>query len=363
MVSVPEPTVAKDSAATRAYRLQLTRIGKLKSQLAELDGWAQTHRIAVHQTVHPLQREHSQQLRAMVLLIDERLAGKSLSAPQRQAAAAVLCGMAATLAREGDAHMAELHDRHSPQTLASGDLERARIMRAEIEASLGAPLDGLPPDASPEQILAAGMARLQAQHEQRAEEKREKAERRQAKKAGKPGGAPSKTQAQLQDADSLLRTLFRQLASALHPDREPDPAERVRKTALMGQANAAYGRKDLVALMALQQEAALADPLHATQMADDKLASMVVLLKGQVAELERERAGRQDALMREFQVPDGLGVTPRTLQMVMLEQVVELEMALELMQHDLEQVRGDAGFKRWLRQQQAATRRLADDGY
>lgn len=226
MVPVPEQPANNTGAATRAYRLQLTRIGKLKSQLAELDAWAQTHRIAVHQTVHPLQRENRQQLRAMVLLIDDRLAGKSLTAPQRQAAAAVLCGMAATLAREGDAQMAELHDRHSPQTLASGDLEKARIMRAEIEASLGAPLDGLPPDASPEQILAAGMARLQEQHEQRTEEKREKAERRQAKKAGKPSGPPSKAQAQLQDADTLLRTLFRQLASALHPDRESDPDRR-----------------------------------------------------------------------------------------------------------------------------------------
>lgn len=360
-VPVPASAAPASSAAARAYRLQLTRITKLKSQLAELEEWAQSHRVALHETVHPLKQEHRQQLRAMVLLIDARLAGKTLTAPQRQAAAEILCGLAATLARQGDAEMAKLHDRHSPHTLAEDDQHHAQMLRAELEDALGESLDDLPPGATAEQVMAAGMARLHAQAADKEEIKRERAERRQAKKKAPP--APSAAKIQLQDADALLRTLFRQLASALHPDRERDPQERLRKTALMGQANAAYARKDLVALMALQAEAALADPLHAPQMAEDKLASMVVLLKGQVAELERERAGRQDALMREFQVPQGLGVTPRTLQMVILEQVDELEMALDVMQRDYEQAQGDAGFKRWLKLQQAAAQQLSRGGY
>ena len=361
VVPVPASAAPASSAAARAYRLQLTRITKLKNQLAELEEWAQSHRVALHETVHPLKQEHRQQLRAMVLLIDARLAGKSLTAPQRQAAAEILCGLAATLARQGDEQMAKLHDRHSPHTLAEDDQHHAQTLRAELEDALGESLDDLPPGATAEQIMAAGMARLHAQAAEKEQVKREKAERRQAKKKAPP--APSAAKIQVQDADALLRTLFRQLASALHPDRERDPQERLRKTALMGQANAAYARKDLVALMALQAEAALADPLHAPQMAEDKLASMVVLLKGQVADLERERAGRQDALMREFQVPQGLGVTPRTLQMVILEQVDELEMALDAMQRDYEQAQGDAGFKRWLKLQQAAAQQLSRGGY
>ena len=42
------------------------------------------------------------------------------------------------------------------------------------------------------------------------------------------------------DAKSAIRTVFRQLASALHPDREPDEQERLRKTGLMSEVNAAY---------------------------------------------------------------------------------------------------------------------------
>lgn len=346
------------SAASRAHQLQLTRITKLKQQIADLDTLAQAHRVAVHQRVHPLQAAHRQQLRDMVLLIDERLGGKSLASPQRQAALSILCSMAATLAREGDAEMAALHDRHSRSTLAAQARERSQAMRADIEAALGAQLDGLPPDASAEQILAAGMARLREQQEQADEDKRSRAERRQAKKKARPGQAPSAAQALQLNAANLLRGLFRQLASALHPDRETDPVARDRKTALMGEANAAYARKDLLALLQLQQHAALSDPLTTGALADEQIAAMTLLLKEQVADLERERAGRQDALAQEFQVPRGLGVTPRTLQMVLLEQEEELEMALDLMRADARLAQTEAGFKRWLRSQAAASQRL-----
>ncbi len=358
LISLPEQA-AVSSAAARAYKLQLTRITKLKSQLVDLDALALSHRLALHQTVHPLKQAHREQLRAMALLIDERLGGKSLTRPQRQVAIEILCGLAATLASEGDAEMAALHDRHSPSSLDEDKQAKMLAMRAELEQALGESLDDLPPDANADQILAAGMARLKAQQADEEEAKRAKAERRKTKK----NAAPSKAQAQLQDADTLLRTLFRQLASALHPDRERDPQERLRKTALMGQANAAYGRKDLLALMALQEETGLADPLHAPKMAEDKLASMVLLLKAQVAELERERAGRQDALAREFQIPWGMGVTPKNLQFALLEQVEELEMALHMMQQDFTLVQAEAGFKRWLKQQQAASRRFLEPDF
>jgi len=188
------------------------------------------------------------------------------------------------------------------------------------------------------------------------ERRREAAARRKAKK--KPGAAQTAAQAQMDDAETTLRKLFRQLASALHPDREPDAQARLAKTALMSEANAAYERKDLVALMQIQQRALLADPLAAAQMSDEKLAALTRLLKQQVADLERERAGRNDQLAAEFHIAEGFGVTPRTLHMVLNEQVVELEEALMLMDRDLQRVQDDAGLKRWLTEQRNQTRRL-----
>jgi hypothetical protein len=51
-----------------------------------------------------------------------------------------------------------------------------------------------------------------------------------------------------------VRDIYRKLASVLHPDRETDPTERERKTALIQRANQAYGRNDLLELLTLQIE-------------------------------------------------------------------------------------------------------------
>jgi hypothetical protein len=203
------------------------------------------------------------------------------------------------------------------------------------------------------------MARLREQRAQADEDKRARAERRRAKKQ-KPPKIPAGQQAgDLPEGSALLRSLFRRLASALHPDRESDPAARERKTALMSEANAAHARRDLLALLQLQQDAELDDPLDESLWGESQLAAMTALLKQRVADLERERAGRQDALAQEFQVPPGLGVTPGTLQSVLLEQVWELAQALELMRADARLAQTDAGFKRWLRAQAAVMQQLA----
>ena len=54
--------------------------------------------------------------------------------------------------------------------------------------------------------------------------------------------------------ERAVREIFRKLASALHPDRETDPGERARKTALMQRANVAYAANDLLGLLELQFE-------------------------------------------------------------------------------------------------------------
>lgn len=357
-VALTKQPVAKPVQApgNRAFQIQLTRVGKLKAQLSEMDQWAMAHRKALVEQVEPLKAAHRDLVRRTVLLIDERMSGKTLSAPLREVAAGVLCGMARGLAQQGDADMAKLHDRYATVDLAQLDARKASALRAQLEQALGCAIDGLPPDANADEVLAVGIARLRQQREAEREHKREAAERKKAKK--KPSAVQARNLSEQADASDLLRSLFRRLASALHPDRETDAQARARKTALMGEANAAYARKDLVALMQLQQTAELTLDAGGAAWASEQLAAMTVLLKQQVADLERERAARQEALTHEFDVPEGLGVTSRTLQMVLNRQVQSLEDTMALMARDLEHLASDAGFKRWVRQQQAEARLL-----
>jgi hypothetical protein len=217
---------------------------------------------------------------------------------------------------------------------------------------LGEPLADTDPDAPMEELLRAGMARWREAQDAAQARRRDKKSARKARQ--KPGAEQEQAQAQQADADTQLRTLFRQLASALHPDREPDAQERLRKTALMSEANAAYGRKDLVTLMQIQLRAELADPAAVSRLADDKLAALTLLLKQQVAELERERAARQQRLAAEFDLPPGAVSNPNTFKQSLLAQVDALEQAVAQLEHDLEQMQEPAGLKRWLNAQRSA---------
>jgi hypothetical protein len=344
------------SAAARAFNLQLVRIDKLKSQLQELDALAQAHRLALHHSVTPLQQRQDQAMRTMAQFLEGKLSDKALTTLQRETARQILCLLARTLAGAGNADMAALHDRHSPDSLAAQAQARAAELRQQIEDALGSDLDDLTPGASPDEVLHAGMARLrQAAAEEQARRSAATARRKTKKK---PAAAQAAAQSGQVDAETTLRTLFRQLASALHPDREPDPQVRLAKTAWMGEANAAYERRDLVALLQIQQRALGADPQSAARLSDDRLSALTLLLKQQVADLERERVRRHDQLGAEFQIAPGFGVTARTLQMVLNEQVAALEHALALMEADGARVQDPAELKRWLSEQRREHQRM-----
>ncbi len=347
------------TAAARAFNLQLTRVDKLKAQLDELDALGQAHRAERHRWLAPLQAQRRQRMRDLALALEAQLQGKALSRLQQTTATEALCGLAQTLADEGEVDMVALHDRHSRQTLAQKKQAAADALRARLEAALGEPLADDGQALSTEELLREGMARWRAAQEEAQARRQAKAQARKARQ--KPGARQAEEQAQAADADTQLRTLFRQLASALHPDREPDEAERQRKTALMSEANTAYARKDLVTLMQIQLRAELADPAAVSRLADDRLAALTLLLKQQVAGLERERAARQGQLAAEFDLPHGQVANPNTLRQHLLGQVQALESAVAQLAHDLAQVQDAADLKRWLNRQRDTLRAAPAD--
>lgn len=342
------------SAAARAFNLQLTRVDKLRAQLAELDALGQSHRVEQHRWVTPLRQRQRQHMRALALALQAHLQDKALSRVQQATATEALCDLAQALAGEGDAEMAALHDRHSPQTLAQKKQAAAEAMRARLEAALGEPLAGEGEALSAEELVREGLARWKAEREAAQARRQAKAQARKARQ--KPGTAQAEAQTQAADAETQLRTLFRQLASALHPDREPDAAERVRKTALMSEANTAYARKDLVTLMQIQLRAELADPSAVSRLADHRLAALTLLLKQQVAGLERERAARQGQLAAEFDLPHQQVANPNTLKQALLSQVAALESAVAQLEQDLAAAQDVAALKRWLNRRREAPR-------
>lgn len=347
------------SAAQKRFNKLLDSIDKFKAQIAEAQRLVDTYRVLYSDTLTPLQAQNNAAMRRMALLLDERLERKGLSAAQKKSLIEVLCGLCELLATSGDEEMAALHDKHSPQSLREiKEAESARI-RNMMKTALGDRLDvdledeSLDPMARLEALLSAAKA-------QQADEE-EQAQRRHAAKASKkpPTAAQRKVGQQQEDAKLVLRQVYRQLASALHPDREKDPAEHQRKTALMSQANAAYAQQDLVTLLHLQQHIEQLEPGAISDMPEARIAAMTTLLKQQAAELEDELLGRQEQLRQAFHLDFFEKPTEASLQRNLALEAEALEEMRWQMEEDLRMVQDDAGLKRWLKFQKQLARQVS----
>jgi hypothetical protein len=304
------------------------------------------HRSVRAATLGPLEQQQVALTRRMVLQLHERLQRKAaLSVAHKRTATEILCGLCEPLAALGDAQMQALHDQYSAQSLQSKQQSESAEMHAMFEDLLGQPLEGVDKLDDSDALLQAAMRQLD---EKAAAQK----ERRQARKATRPKSAKQKLAEQMkEDAQSALRTVYRQLASALHPDRETDPQERQRKTALMSQANAAYDRRDLTALLTLQLHLEHADPEAVTQLADDKVNALAVLLKEQVSALEHDLRVLEQQLYHEFDLPPYVAISPENMARYLAQAQDSMEEDLMLMERDLQRIQDEGEFKRWLKEQ------------
>jgi len=333
------------SGAVRAWQQQLARLERLQEQLADLEALERAHREARARELHPLQQRRRALVASLVQGLAQRLDDKTLSVRQRETARERLCSLAAQLADEGDAAMRELHDRFSPQSWQNRRREAAHALRLRLEEQLGAALDIDDGPLSPEAVWRAGLARLHQARDARREQRRERSKARQARRS--VPATQTEGQALTVQADQTLRQLYRQLASALHPDRESDPGERQRKTALMGEANAAYERRDLLTLLRLQgQQVVQGD--DAGPQAEQRLQAMTLLLRRQVADRERERAARQTELAWAFDLPAGEAAREQSLRAQLQTQVRQALTDVEALQQDLVRLDDPAALRRWL---------------
>ena len=339
------------SAAQQRFNRLLAKIDKLEGQVTDMRTLADAFRPLYQNTLEPLREEHRASVRRMVLCLDERLQRKGLTPTQKRDGTEILCGLCEMLAASGDEAMAALHDQRSARTLRQKEEDQAAMMRSMVEDALGEPLDLAAQDDSLDPLEAVMRASHERLHEamQADEAEREAAQARRKKKPLTP--AQIKAGQAQEDADTVLRQVYRQLASALHPDRERDPAEQQRKTGLMSEANAAYARQDLVALLHLQLRIAQADAQNLLQQPEERIAAMSLLLKQQAAELENELFARQQHIKAEFDLDVFQSPTAATLRRQLEQQANDLQEELAFMQADIAQVQDDAGFKRWLKAQ------------
>ena len=187
--------------------------------------------------------------------------------------------------------------------------------------------------------------------EREAAKQAHQAKRQQAKQAV---NTKSTSGEDAQNTPNLLRNMYRKLASALHPDRARDEAERVHKTALMGQVNAAHDAKDLLTLMRLQLLTQTPDSptesAFTTSIPKDKLKQAIQQLQAQLQALRVAWQQMQTSMQEEWDLPYG-NISAKSLQMALRKEAQELTSHIAYLQSDALWLSDDAFLKNWLAQQ------------
>jgi len=128
-------------------------------------------------------------------------------------------------------------------------------------------------------------AQIRASHEEAAAE--EPAPKRKSAKSSQREAAREQV---VEGGTRAVREAYRKLVSELHPDRETDPQEQMRKTELMQRVNQAYKAGDLLGLLEMQLSLEQIDAAALAGLADEKLRHYVHVLEEQGRQLRDELA-------------------------------------------------------------------------
>lgn len=339
----------------------LARIEQLSGLIERLQAWSDRHRYAHIQALRESVQLAQAHRKSLLLFVHERLQTADFTDRQQRMARGLVRGLIDQLAASADPQVQALADLYvseeDTQEAAQEQAEAAQRLRERIEEALGQPIEKAGQYQTPEEMMQAGMRQWQRQQE--ADEQR-KAAKRAAKKAQKQAQKKSAAAekgevppALLREADakSAIRTVFRQLASALHPDREPDEQERLRKTALMSEVNAAYEKNDLSTLLRLQMQVTKVNPQNSARMADAQLIAMASLLKEQVTALEDDLDALQSRLSRELCVPVRAEADEASMTQALQRIQADQRHSADSLEADLRRIQNDAELKRWLKEQ------------
>jgi hypothetical protein len=350
------------SPLQREFAKLLDAIEQTGSQVQTLEQLFGQYRAKFGQILPPLKAQQEGLSRQMVLFLHERLQRpdtgktKSLTASNRKAISRLIVSLSLDFAMQGDTQMRVIHDQYSNESIDEMDAEQLNDM-LDLLDEMGVELPVQPGKMSAAQLAQAALQAVQEKmaQQQDIEDKRQaKRNEKRAEKAKLKAKADPKAQAKLaekeqaaQEAQHALRNIYRQLARQLHPDRAETDAQRALNHDLMSEANMAYERQDLLALLKLQLKAQQIDASAISTVADDKLKGWVSLLREQYKDLTSQRSDLQMQMSHEFRIPSNKVITAAFLEQSLEMAQQEYDEVIHLMRSDLEKVKDDAFLKRW----------------
>ncbi|MBV6325229.1 J domain-containing protein [Duganella violaceipulchra] len=332
-----------------------TLIKKLEKERTLLAAWQETlpllHTIT-EQELAPLGAALRAHDRRMVLLCDQAYGHKSMGARNKETLAEYIRTTGWDLLQFGDdEELDRIVGKYDDSPFGPPDAQDGADLKTEMENLFGVELEDGGSDEAVMAALHAKMDELERQAEARwrqAEEKQRQAEERRAQSPG------AIKQARRKEAEEALmkqsvREIYRKLASALHPDRETDPAERSRKTGLMQRVNVAYQKNDLLGLLELQLEIEQIDQAAIDGLSDERIGQFNAVLRAQVRELEGDNMHIETTVAMEWELPLYRRLTPEAALRGVRDEVAQTRARLAGAARELEDLQDIRKLKAWLK--------------
>jgi uncharacterized protein YihD (DUF1040 family) len=323
-------------------------IKQIEARRAQLADWGEAipaFRQRYGRDLHPLLEQERALKAQLAEHLDWGYDQKGLTKTERHKLSALIIDLALDLlGQDGpDAAMKALYNKHSRSDFDAEESAQREQIKALLEDTLGVELGDDLDLSSPESLFEGLRAQFEAKQQARAEraKRRKPSAKQQAKEAQREADAKQVSQS--------IREVYRKLASALHPDRESDPEERQRKTALMQTANEAYERGALLELLELQLRLEHIDEAHLANLGGERLKHYIKILKDQVRELDSELQRTLQGLAAEFGFPPFGRLTPSGLMAQLRADVAATEVELRGLQKDLDAVGDVKSLKAWLK--------------
>lgn len=345
------------SKAQQTFNRQIRQIEKLRDKLRNWDEVTARYQEQYTRELLPLLDASSQLQAKLVRALHAGRDDNGLSSTERRRLKEVILDLAdEILAEREDDEIKAIYNTYSDVDYDSQEAAERNNVKAFLEDMFDLDL-GDEDFESTDEVFARAKAQFREKqmNDDTADLENEKA-RTPRKKTAKQLAKEARAEADAQRLNQTLREIYRKLASALHPDRETDPAERDRKTGLMQRINQAYAKKNLIQLLELQLEVEHIGESLIAGLDDERLRHFNAILKEQIAELKQELVHVHSAFCARFGVDPFSGTKPETLLRDLKREIFAVQMDNVELEQDLALIARPKGTKTWLRKLRSRAR-------
>lgn len=333
----PDHNKSPLSKGQKAFNTLIKQIEKRRARLSAWEVATPTFHQKYRRELAPLEQAFTVLRTQFVHRLDQVYGEKGLTKGERRTIAELISRVAGELVAENDdRELKAIYNRYSESDFdseAAADLDE---MKSALEDMLGVELGDDVDMSSPEDVLQRAREQFEQREAQDAIESQARdARRAKRKKTPKQAAAEAREHAEKAELSLSIREVYRKLASALHPDRETDPQERERKTALMTRANQAYTKNSLLQLLELQLELEHIDQSAINNIGEDRLKHYNKILKEQVGELDQEIMHVEVGFKQSYGLPPFIDVSPGTIMGHLAADIFSQKESIRGVEHDL----------------------------